>query len=192
MGNHIHLLIKVEKEELVQIFKKIGGKFVYWYNGKYGRAGHLFQDRFKSEAVETEEYLLTVLRYIHQNSLKAGMVKDISKYEWSSYSEYLYEKDEIVDIEFIYEMISRKEFVEFHKAENNDKCLEITDVETRLTDEQAKKLIKKIANCENATEFQELDKKRRDDILKKLKKKGLSIRQISRLTGVSKGIVEKT
>ena len=72
MGNHIHLLIKVEKEDLEQIFKRIGGRFVYWYNGKYSRGGHLFQDRYKSEPVETDEYFLAVLRYIHQNPVKAG------------------------------------------------------------------------------------------------------------------------
>ena len=192
MGNHIHLLIKEEKEELVQIFKRIGGKFVYWYNGKYGRIGHLFQDRFKSEPIETDSYLLTVLRYIHQNPLKAGIVKDISKYEWSSYSDYLNQKSELTDIEFINEMIGKNEFIEFHKAENDDKCIEISDIQFRLTDEQAKKLIEKISQCDNATEFQKLDIKKRDNALKKLKKKGLSIRQISRLTGVSFAIVRKS
>ena len=67
MGNHIHLLIKQESEPLEQIFKRMGGRFVYWYNTKYQRSGHLFQDRFKSEPVEDDRYFLTVLRYIHQN-----------------------------------------------------------------------------------------------------------------------------
>ena len=57
MGNHIHLLIKEEKETLEHIFKRICGKYVYWYNGKYSRVGHLFQDRFKSEPIEDEKYL---------------------------------------------------------------------------------------------------------------------------------------
>ena len=51
MGNHVHLLIKVEKEQLSQIFKRIGASYVFWYNWKYRRSGHLFQDRFKSEVV---------------------------------------------------------------------------------------------------------------------------------------------
>ena len=67
MGNHVHLLIKEGTESLEQIFKRIGGRFVYWYNVKYQRVGHLFQDRFKSEPVDTDAYLLTVIRYIHQN-----------------------------------------------------------------------------------------------------------------------------
>jgi len=78
MGNHVHLLIKEETEELGVIMRRIGASYVYWYNRKYNRCGHLFQDRYKSEVVEDERYLLTVLRYIHQNLLKAGMVKDVA------------------------------------------------------------------------------------------------------------------
>ncbi len=85
MGNHIHLLLKEEKEELGIIMRRIGSSYVYWYNWKYKRCGHLFQDRYKSEAVEDERYLLTVLRYIYQNPLKAGLVKDIGAYKLSSF-----------------------------------------------------------------------------------------------------------
>ena len=46
MGNHIHLLLKPENEPLELIFRRIGSKYVYWYNLKYQRTGHLFQDRF--------------------------------------------------------------------------------------------------------------------------------------------------
>ena len=75
MGNHFHLLLKVEKEDLEMIIKRLAGSYVYWYNLKYRRCGHLFQDRFISEAVETDPYLLTVIRYIHHNPVKAGICK---------------------------------------------------------------------------------------------------------------------
>ncbi|MCL2672285.1 MAG: transposase [Clostridiales bacterium] len=70
MGNHVHLLLRTGKEELEQIFKRIGVRYVYWYNWKYKRTGHLFQDRYKSEPVENDEYYFTVLRYIHQNPIR--------------------------------------------------------------------------------------------------------------------------
>ena len=73
MSNHIHLLLKEGEEDLGTLFKRIGASYVYWYNWKYNRTGHLFQDHFKSEPVEDDTYLLTVLRYIHQNPLKAGI-----------------------------------------------------------------------------------------------------------------------
>lgn len=78
MSNHIHILIKAEKEEPNLIMKRIACSYVYWYNSKYYRNGHLFQDRFRSEPVETDEYFLTVLRYIHQNPIKAKPVDNIA------------------------------------------------------------------------------------------------------------------
>ena len=62
MSNHVHILLKAGHEDLDLIIKRIAGSYVYWYNWKYGRVGHLFQDRFKSEPIETDEYFLTVLR----------------------------------------------------------------------------------------------------------------------------------
>ena len=61
MGNHVHLLLKEEQEELGIIMRRIGASYVYWYNWEHQRCGHLFQDRYKSEVVEDENYLLTVL-----------------------------------------------------------------------------------------------------------------------------------
>lgn len=92
MGNHIHILIKEGQEKLGTAIKRIGVSYVYWYNSKYDRTGHLFQGRYKSEVVENDKYLLTVLRYIHQNPLKAGITKDIEEYKWSSYNEYVNNK----------------------------------------------------------------------------------------------------
>lgn len=92
MSNHVHLLLAEKEEPLSLAIKRISSSYVYWYNWKYGRCGHLFQDRFKSEIVEDEGYLLTVLRYIHQNPVKAGLVKDVKEFAWSSHHEYLGEK----------------------------------------------------------------------------------------------------
>lgn len=191
MGNHIHLLIKQENEMLEQIFKRIGGRFVYWYNTKYKRSGHLFQDRFKSEPVESDEYLLTVLRYIHQNPVKAGICDKIEDYQYSSYTEYIYECD-VVDKKEIYNIIPINVFVEFHNEEETEKCLDVSEKLTiRVTDEDAIKIIYRYTKCSNVAEFQRLDNASRDKNIKLLIKKGLSIRQISRLTGVSFGVVRK-
>jgi predicted transposase YdaD len=67
----------------------------------------------------------------------------------------------------------------------------IDERDFRLSDIDAKRVIQKISKCENATEFQALEKKQRDKYIKRLKEKGLSIRQISRLTGISFAIVRK-
>ncbi len=191
MSNHIHILIKVEKEDLDLIMKRIAGSYVYWYNWKYYRKGHLFQDRFKSEPIEDDSYFLTVIRYIHQNPVKAGIVKSIDDYLFSSYNDYVDEDSEIVDFDFALSMMKRDEFIAFNIEKNDDICLDIDPKEFRINDSDARKIIKKVSKCNNATEFQELSQEQRDKFIKKLRQKGLSIRQISRLTGISKGVVEK-
>lgn len=89
MNNHVHLLIRVGNQPLGQIFKRIEGKYVYWFNNKYQRSGHLFQDRFKSEPVEDDEYLLTAICYIHYNPLRAGLSENLY-YKYSSFSDYYF------------------------------------------------------------------------------------------------------
>ena len=191
MGNHIHLLIKEDSETLEQIFKRICGRFVYWYNIKYRRVGHLFQDRFKSEPVDSEKYFFTVLRYIHQNPLKAGMCKQVEDYTYSSYSEYIGAND-LVDTDYVLGLTTVEEFVGLNHENVDTPCLDISDkIIKRVTDEQARVLIKKLAKCDNVSDFQNLDLVTRDKCLKKLRDKGVSIRQLSRLTGISLSVVRK-
>ncbi len=59
MSNHIHLLLKESNESISNIIKRISSSYVFWYNKKYGRCGHLFQERFKSEVVLDDSYFLT-------------------------------------------------------------------------------------------------------------------------------------
>ena len=142
MSNHIHILIKVEKEDLDLIMKRIAGSYVYWYNWKYYRKGHLFQDRFKSEPVEDNSYFLTVLRYIHQNPVKAGVVKSIDEYRFSSYNDYVDEDSDIVDIDFVLSFMKKDEFIVFNGEKNDDVCLDIDPKGFRINDSDAKKIIK--------------------------------------------------
>lgn len=191
MGNHIHLLIKPEDEPIEQVFKRIGGRYVYWYNVKYRRTGHLFQDRFKSEPVEDDGYFLAAIRYIHQNPLKAGICKRIEDYEYSSYGEYISEP-RLIDTKTVFEMVSKEEFIRYNHTPSMERLLEVEDTpKIRVTDEQAKTIIYRISKCNTVSEFQKLDLKHRDRYLVTFQKKGLSVRQISRLTGISKGMVEK-
>ena len=191
MGNHIHLLIKEGTETLDQIFKRICVRFVYWYNTKYCRVGHLFQDRFKSEPVNSEKYFFAVLRYIHQNPIKAGLCKRVEDYAYSSYSKYI-NKDTLIDTDYVLSLATINDFIELNHEIVEISCLDVSDKAiTRVTDEQASVLIKKIAKCDNVSDFQNLDIVTRDKYLKKLKDKGLSIRQLSRLTGISISIVRK-
>lgn len=88
MNNHVHLLVKENHETgLGDFMKKLSIRYAMWFNGNYNRTGHLFQDRFKSETVESERYYRVVTRYIIQNPVKAKMVTTSRDYQWSSYNE---------------------------------------------------------------------------------------------------------
>ena len=190
MNNHIHLLMKKGTEPLAKIFKRICDRYVYWYNRKYNRIGPLFQDRFRSEPVETEEYFLTVVRYILQNPVKAGMVSSVNQYKWCNYAAFYSEKN-FSDTEKVLSFFSGKEqFISFINAEISEKCLDVTSSNyTFISDEEGKKIIQNISGCANASEFQKLERNVRNSYIQELRKAGLSIRQISRLTGISKSVV---
>ncbi|MBQ7345535.1 MAG: transposase [Oscillospiraceae bacterium] len=189
MGNHLHLLIKEGNAPLEEMFKRICGRFVYWYNVKYGRSGHLFQDRFRSEPVDKERYLFTVLRYIHQNPVKAGLCETVDAYPYSSFREYL-GGSLITDTSDIFQLISLASLIQWHRQLEDTPCLDIPDrVASRMTDEHAKALIHEHTGCDSAADFQRLAPHQRDRYLSLLRKKGISLRQLSRLTGISINIV---
>ena len=80
MSNHFHILIREREESVGETVKRIASSYVYYYNRKYGRDGHLFKERFKSEPVNDMTYFTVLLRYIHQNPVKAGIVGRVKHY----------------------------------------------------------------------------------------------------------------
>lgn len=192
MGNHIHLLIGVNKEPLETIFRRIGSRFVYWYNLKYERAGHLFQDRYRSEPVEDDSYFLTVLRYILRNPINAGMEHTLGTYRWSSYHAYLGDGEHFTDIDLALSIAgSREDLLRFLQEENKDRAMDVTSTcRTGLTDTAAVAMAQKITGCNHPSAFQDLPRQKREAMIRELYHRRLSLRQIARLTGTSKTTVE--
>lgn len=87
MSNHVHLLITPQTEEgLSKLMQMLGRYYVQYYNYTYQRTGTLWEGRYKSTLIDSETYLLTCMRYIELNPVRAGMVAHPSEYSWSSYS----------------------------------------------------------------------------------------------------------
>ena len=95
MSNHIHLAVKVSEINVSKIIHHLAFRFTRYINRRYKRNGHLFQGRFKSVLVDDEDYLKELIRYIHLNPVRAGIVADPQDYVWSSHRAYL-EKSEFV------------------------------------------------------------------------------------------------
>lgn len=186
MDNHIHLLMKVGSAPLETIFKRIGCRFVYWYNLKYQRTGPLFQGRFYSEPVEDDAYFLAVLRYIHQNPVKAGLSAEPGGYRWSSYFSYAGWPDGLTDTSFATKMfLSRDALIAYLHQEGSDLVPDAAPVpRTGLTDEEASAVLAEVCGAANASGFQNLRRPLQEAYIRELTARGLTLRQVARLTGI--------
>lgn len=85
MGNHYHLLIETPDANLSKGMRQLNGVFTQQSNQRHRRVGHLFQGRFKAILVQKQSYLLEVARYVVLNPVRAGMVRRVGDWPWSSY-----------------------------------------------------------------------------------------------------------
>lgn len=187
MENHVHLLLHDYATDTALFMKKVGVSYSAYYNRKYERCGHLFQDRYKSENINDERGYLTVLRYILRNPEKAGFCST-EEYAWSSYSSYSDQKS-FLEQELTWKLFgSRKKYRDYIKCDNPDEGME---PEGRRDDGWARKTIKEKLGLVSGTAIQSYDRYQRNQALRELKHAGLSIRQIERLTGINRGVIQK-
>ncbi|MGC4018655.1 MAG: transposase [Muricomes sp.] len=88
MGNHAHIMLETVYDILPRLMQRINSTYAEGYNAKYDRCGHVFQGRYYSDCVETEEYYWCCLRYIHNNPVKVYIVKEPFDYTFSSARDY--------------------------------------------------------------------------------------------------------
>lgn len=97
MNNHLHLVVWLEAESrLSRFMKQVNLTYFNYYNKKYGYSGHLWQDRFKSNIVDTDSYLLQCGKYIELNPVRAGLVGLPEEYRFSSYNHYTKGKYDVI------------------------------------------------------------------------------------------------
>ena len=89
MPNHFHLLIDVSRAPLSKAMQSLLYRYAHYYNRRYRKNGHLFQGRYKAILCDRDSYLMELIRYLHLNPVRAGMVSDPARYRWSSHGEYL-------------------------------------------------------------------------------------------------------
>lgn len=112
MPNHLHLLMKIPFELMTVYMHHVEVIYAQYYNLSRERVGHVFQGRFKSECVENEKYFWNCLRYIHNNPVKANLVKAEDVYRWSSEWEYLRGKNVLLHEKAIKLCAKRKDLFE--------------------------------------------------------------------------------
>ena len=187
MGSHAHLLIREASVPIDQAFKRIGASYARYYNAKYHQTGRLFQDRFQSEALNDNPHFLDAMRFICQNPVKAGLSKTMFSYPWLGCSGVT-ESHGLLYSPDVMKEEKRRELVTFLRAPCEFEHLEVKGP-GRLPDEKAEEQLARIANLP-PVEIASLDKAKRNAILRMAHDAGLSIRQLARLTGLGKTVVE--
>jgi hypothetical protein len=141
--------------------------------------------------------MFAVLRYIHQNPLKAGIVNHIADYPYSSYAEYIGLKDDqYVDKDCVLSLFHEEkeqalaDFKDFNEMATDEKFLDISD-RKHISDKVAIDLIKKKYKVASSLELQSFKVKKRAKAVQFLLNKGMSARQIIRVTGISRYFIEK-
>lgn len=190
MDNHVHLLLQADKADLSRYVKKIGDSYVIYVNRKYGKSGPLFEGRFGSKAIESELSLRRVIRYIHNNPTKAGL-GPAEKYPWSSYDEFC-GRTRYCDEQFIRDVIGgRSGFEEVMREQDAGDDEVATSRRRGFSDSDAILKVKSILDIDSPTIISEYPQDKRDECLRVLRRKGFSARQLARITGVGRGIVDK-
>lgn len=100
MDNHLHLLIEVKDVPLYRIMQPIQLSYTQYFNKKYSRVGHVFQQRYKAMLCGRDDYLLTLIKYIHTNPARAGLSPSLD-YEWSSHKDYVRGESDLVSTGFV-------------------------------------------------------------------------------------------
>lgn len=201
MGNHVHLLVKTDKEKtgpLESAMKSLGVRYVNFFNSKYQRVGTLYQGRFVSQPVATVGYFLRVLRYIHNNPAAAGMVQNPADYPYSSYQDYFGERQTVlcrVHTEYALQLRPLDWLREWHsQPELNSKGIcDIDQPRThqRLKDDEVVHLIDILAGCTPMAVQTLTENKKKNLFHSLLQEEGASIAQLSRLTGISRGEIKR-
>ena len=158
MDNHYHLLVQTGNVKLQKIMHQINNKYSKYFNAIYERCGHVFQGRYKASVIRNELYLLKVLAYIHQNPVKAGMVKKVEDYKWSSDKFYRRKSDGFIETKMIIEMIEEGYRKSNKRYEDIMNEVEETDYDTlnEIGDRAYEIMMKSSINTEKRLSLEEI------------------------------------
>ena len=190
MSNHVHLLLHGGIENVSKLMKKLQISYAAYFNARHDRVGHLFQGRFDSVPVESDEQLMTTVRYIHDNPMSIPD-ESFERYKWSSYREYL-GTPFISETDFVASLFSSKdEFASFHESWKPEPDEPQKPTKKRLTDDEAIEFAQNELGIASITSVSSLEKANRNARLAALRRAGLPIDQIARITGIGRNIVQR-
>ena len=190
MSNHAHTLMYVQNfEEMSKLMQKINTSFARFYNRKNDRVGFVFRDRYSVQTIMNKQHLYNCLAYIHNNPVKAGIVKNMQDYKYSSYKEWLGLK-ELIDEKADILVFREKNMSEFQRIHENNNIMDILDV---IENVDYKQIIAKYEKDKGNPIGKIIAKEEilQDIVLELKNESNLSIRQISNILNVNRPKITK-
>lgn len=185
MDNHVHLVLRSGIEPIGCTVRRFGVRYAGWFNRKYDRVGHLFQDRFKSVPVDDDAHLITLLRYVWNNPVEAGLVEHPEEYHWSS-RRFFGGSSNLIDSEEL-EVLVRDDPL----AGRAGVALTPWDdpgkrgPRARYTDQQAANFLQEACGADRPESFLLLDGDTRRRAIGAMRVRSVPFAQLARLTGLS-------
>lgn len=192
MNNHAHFLIYSEKSEyLSRYMQKVNTTYSQFYNKAKKRIGYVFRDRYRSQDIISNKHLYNCLRYIHNNPVKAGIVAKMKEYKYSSYIEFINNKErKIINENAIKLLFGEKEgFEEQFYYIHNKYCSEEDLIEVKEKD--IEEVIEEIENkYNNKIEVLKQDKKILEEVIKEARRQtDIKIIELAERLDISKSKV---
>ena len=188
MSNHVHLVMKAPLEDVVVFMRQLQSRYALYFNRRHERAGTLFQGRFTSVPIENDEQLITAIRYLHLNPVKAGDALDSP---WTSYNAYAEGRMTGDGAALVLEVFGGVDNFKRSHADNAA-VVEPKLPRHRLNENDALALAQTTVAPLSLHDVKSLPKDERNAHIRALKAAGLSVRQIARFTGIGQNIVART
>lgn len=197
LENHAHLVLREAREEDISSFmRRVGVSYAYWYRRQHpewppGR--ELFRGRYMSEPIESEERLLETVRYVHQEPVRLKLAKAMEEYAWSSYR--LYQKaGSFIDSRLLLDSLHFSGgYTRYMQEEvRGGRFLEEVPLKYGRSDEEARQLLQKELQKRGADSLKILEDEEKNEVLRRLRKgEEISIQQLCRITGISRGKIQR-
>jgi len=186
MTNHVHLVLQTPGEPIGLVMKRLGVRYVGWFNRKYSRVGHLFQSRFASVPVDEDEHLIVLLRYVWNNPVEAGLVTSAEDYHWSSRSPVA-TGSSVVDAAALKRLVPADVLDGPVPRQLEPWGFEPTGLgRPRLhDDDETADLLRQACGAECPEEFRDLDPPTQQRVIRELRTRSVPYEQIAKATGLT-------
>ncbi len=190
MTNHVHLVVRAMQEPIGKVVQRLGVRYVGYFNHKYDRVGHLFQDRFRSIPVETDAQLVTLVRYVWNNPVAAGLVPETTAYRWSS-RRFLDGGDGLADFAALRALLPPDALDQIAESLSSTPAADPPTYAGRPRRRSDEEVADWVSQLSGADGFAQLDALTQRQVIRELPMRSATYHQIATATGLSTSTVRR-